>query len=420
MNGLRGRVHIIGGGLAGLAAAVAVTRRGGTVSLHEAAAQAGGRCRSYFDAGTGLTLDNGNHLVLSGNHAVMAYLAAIGASDRLAGPDNADIDWVDLTTGERWRLQPSPGRVPWWVFDRRRRVPGTGVADYLPLARLLRARAGETVGGLVQQRGALWQRLLAPFFVSALNTDPLEASAVLAGAIVRGTLAAGGDAFRPRIAHPTLAAAFVDPALAMIARAGGEVALRHRLRQIAFAGDRVTGLDFGEGMQALGAGDRVVLAVPPWLAAELVPGLVAPNRFHAIVNAHFRAVAPPGTPMILGVLGGTAEWIFAFDDRISVTVSCADALAAEPRDRLAARLWGDVAAALGLPPELPPWQIVKEQRATFAATPAQDARRPGAATAWRNLWLAGDWTQTGLPSTIEGAVRSGQQAAALACGSELP
>ena len=62
---------------------------------------------------------------------------------------------------------------------------------------------------------------------------------------------------------------------------------------------------------------------------------------------------------------------------------------------------------------MPPWQIVRERRATFAATPAEDAKRPGAKTAWRNLFLAGDWTQTGLPATIEGAIRSGNRAADL-------
>ena len=128
-----------------------------------------------------------------------------------------------------------------------------------------------------------------------------------------------------------------------------------------------------------------------------MPGLTVPDRFHAIVNGHFAVAPPPGTPMILGVLGGTVEWIFAFEDRISVTISCADELAAEAREPLAARLWADVAKALNLPPELPRWQIVKEQRATFSATPEQDARRPQAPTRWPNLVLAGDWTATGLP-----------------------
>ena len=115
---------------------------------------------------------------------------------------------------------------------------------------------------------------------------------------------------------------------------------------------------------------------------------------------------------MLGVLGGTAEWVFAHEDRISVTVSAADRLVDTPAEELAALLWRDVAAAYELPIEpMPPCQIVKEKRATFAATPAQDSRRPGATTRWANLVLAGDWTQTGLPATIEGAIRSGFSAA---------
>jgi len=80
---------------------------------------------------------------------------------------------------------------------------------------------------------------------------------------------------------------------------------------------------------------------------------------------------------------------------------------------LARQIWDDVAVVTGLPNELPPWQIARERRATFAATPAEDAKRPAATTAWRNLLLAGDWIRTGLPATIESAVRSGHRAADL-------
>ncbi|HWM61258.1 MAG TPA: FAD-dependent oxidoreductase, partial [Rhizomicrobium sp.] len=148
--------------------------------------------------------------------------------------------------------------------------------------------------------------------------------------------------------------------------------------------------------------------------ADLLPGLTVPDDFRAIVNAHFKMAAPAGAPAILGVIGGTAEWIFTFQDRISVTVSGADAIVDKDREDLALTVWADVTRALGITAPLPAWQIVKEKRATFAATPAQDARRPAARTQWRNLFLAGDWTQTGLPATIEGALRSGETAAALA------
>jgi hypothetical protein len=160
--------------------------------------------------------------------------------------------------------------------------------------------------------------------------------------------------------------------------------------------------------------DVVVLAVPPWSAADLIPGLAVPNDFRAIVNAHFKMGAPQGAPPMLGVIGGTAEWIFAFSDRISVTVSGADLLVDQDREDLAIRIWADVTKALDIKAPMPSWQIVKEKRATFAATPEQDSRRPAAKTTWRNLILAGDWTQTGLPATIEGALRSGESAAVLA------
>ena len=116
---------------------------------------------------------------------------------------------------------------------------------------------------------------------------------------------------------------------------------------------------------------------------------------------------------MIGVVNGVAEWIFAFDDRISVTISDAGRFLELPRDQVAQMIWQDVQRVAGISTALPPWQLVRERRATFAATPAQNARRPGAETGWRNLILAGDWIATGLPATIESAVRSGNRAADL-------
>jgi squalene-associated FAD-dependent desaturase len=366
----------------------------------------------------GLTIDNGNHLVLSGNRAVAVYRKTIGATEPLGGPDHADFAFADLNGGMPWTVRINDGKLPWWVMSPLHRVPATGLADYLPLWRLL--KAGDTrIDSVVPTSGPLWDRFVAPVLLAALNTPPAEASAALAGQVLRETLVRGGRAMRPRIGQPTLAAAFVDPALAWLEGRGVRLVTGRRLRALEFSGDIVSALVWTDGRESVGANQAVILAVPAWVALELVPDLTAPDEHRAIVNGHFAYRAAPDMPPMLGLLGGTAEWVFTHEDRISVTISAADEFVQRDREELALVLWGDVQRALGIAEPLPPWQIVKEKRATFAATPAQDRRRPGARTRWRNLFLSGDWVQNGLPATIEGALRSGDTAARLALGRRL-
>jgi hydroxysqualene dehydroxylase len=411
-------VHIVGAGLAGLSAAVKLASRGERVAVHEATAFAGGRCRSYHDAAIGMTIDNGNHLLLSGNRAALGYVRDIGSAHRLIGPPSAQFKFVDLASRERWTLNFNDGRLPLWIFAPSRRVPGTGAFDYLPLARLLWRQPGKTVGEVIACKGLIYSRLIEPLLLAALNIDPPQGSAKLAAAVIRETLAAGGRACRPLIAREGLGATLIDPALAYLQQRGVVVRLGHELHAMRFGSNRVEALDFGGEVVSLAKEDAVILAVPPYAATGLIQGLDAPTEFRAIVNAHFRVEPPADQPPIVGVVNGTAEWIFAFPGRLSVTISAGDRLINTPREELARTIWNEVASVTTLPSALPPsalppWQIVRERRATFAATPAQDQKRPNAPTGWSNLFLAGDWTNTGLPATIEGAIRSGNRAADL-------
>lgn len=412
------RATVAGAGLAGLAAAVALREAGVAVALSDSAAQAGGRCRSYHDPALGMTIDNGNHLVLAGNPAVADFRRAVGAHEPLAGPDHADFAFADLNTGEHWTVRINDGRLPWWVLAKSRRVPRTRTREYLALGKLLGA-GSRPISEVVQASGALWDRFIDPVMLAVLNTAVADSSAALAARVLSETLGQGGLATRPRIAHPTLGAAFIAPALSWLAERGTALTTGRRLKTLEFSGDRVTALVWSDGTQAIPEDEAVVLAVPAWVALDLVPGLTAPTQHHAILNGHFACPPPAGAPTMLGVIGGTAEWIFTHSDRISVTVSCADRLADSDREELARAFWADICKALHLDAPMPAWQIVKEKRATFAATPEQDALRPPPRTRWRNLFLAGDWVQTGLPATIEGALRSGDGAARLALGQPL-
>lgn len=412
MNG--GRIYVIGGGLAGLAAATMAAGAGRPVTLIEAAPRPGGRCRSYHDDVLGAEIDNGNHLILSGNVDAMSYLARIGASDSVDVLP-ARLPFLDLASGEAWTVNLGTRRLPWWVLCPRRRVPGTTFADYWRSRRLWDASAGPSVAERLGGTGRLYDRFWKPLAVSVLNTDPGEAAADLLIPVLKETIGAGGNACRPVLAQRGLGYSFAEPALGYLAKKGADVHLSTRIRALEIDDGRVTALMTEGGRFEVGADDTVVLAVPPGPAADLLPGLVVPDVYRGILNVHFRVTAVPGATRLLGLAGGFAEWLFVRGSVASITVSAADACLDEPSESLARKAWADVAKALSLPADgLPTYRVIKEKRATIAQTSAMLARRPAPRTDLANLLLAGDWTATGLPATIEGAVRSGHRAAALA------
>src|ERR1700733_9572430 len=165
-------VHIIGAGLAGLASAVRLAGRGVSTVVHEATDQAGGRCRSYYDAATAMRIDNGTHILLSGNTAALGFLSDIGASTRVEGAPSARFPFVDLATGERWTLDLGAGKLPLWLFDPGRRAPGSRAWDYAALARLMWGRADRPLAAVLRCSGVAYDRVMRPFLLAALNTEP--------------------------------------------------------------------------------------------------------------------------------------------------------------------------------------------------------------------------------------------------------
>jgi len=405
----RPTVHIIGAGASGLSAALhlAATAKADIV-VHESAAQAGGRRRSFFDDPTAMTTDSGHHLVLSSWRFALGVIETIGARAQWREAASNGIAFADMASGERWTLRPNGGPLPWWIFDPRRRAPRTRLMDYWPAARLGRAPATALLGDYAPSVGPAAERLWRPFALAALNTDLDRASARLAGAALRETLRGGA---RPLMPVHGLARAFVEPALKTLRRRGVAIRFERRLAALEFQGEHVAGLEFEHDRIDLAPGDAVILATPPRVAAALAPGLSAPQEFNGAISAHFAISPPPGAPPILGIVNGAFHWMFCGEGRISVAIKDAEASMATPREDLAADLWRDVAALTGLSDATPAWRVIRQRRATFAATPREDALRPSLETSWRNLFLAGAYVQNGLPDTLESAVRSGAAAA---------
>jgi len=290
-----GKAFVVGAGLAGLSAATILVSRGVAVTVIEAAGQAGGRCRSYFECRHGWCHRQWQSSGPIGQPGGAGLSGADRRARRADGPPRAQFAFVDLHDGKRWMLRPNEGGIPYWVLRETRRVPGTKPSDYLKYASLLWADKKDRYRQECCGSRPLWERLMRPFLLAALNTEPEDSSAALAGAVLRGTLAKGGRHYRPRIAHPTLAAAFVDPALNYLKAKGATLQLSTRLRDLAFDGRNAMALNTAEATLPVASGDVVVMAVPPWSASDLIPNLTAPNEFRAIVNAHFKMTAPAGS-----------------------------------------------------------------------------------------------------------------------------
>ena len=408
-------VHVIGAGLAGLACALRAALAGASVVIYEAAGHAGGRCRSFRDDSLGCLIDNGSHMLMGANEATRTYLADIGSADGVTEIAPASFPFHDLASGERWRIKPTPGPLPLWILSPDRRVPGTGARDYLAAIRLARAHPVDTVADCLDDGNPLFERMWQPLCRAALNTDARAASARLLWSLLRATFAKGEAACRPLFFHNGLSPTLIDPALAVLAGLGAEIRMKARLRGISWTEGRATSLHFAEGRLRIEPDDAVVLAVPPEVCAELWPDVDVPQDHRPIVNAHFLldepAELPWGSPF-LGIIGGESQWLFARGDVLSVTISAAERLVDRPAWELANLLWSEAAQVLGRNVgRVPPWRVIKERRATFAQTPAELGRRASTVTGLRNLFIAGDWTDTGLPATIESAVRSGFAAA---------
>ncbi len=417
-------IHVIGAGLAGLACAVRLAGSGHRVSVYEAAARAGGRCRSFHDEKLGCVIDNGNHLMLSGNHALMDYLDEINASNRLVGPDQAAFDFYDVPSGERWTLRLDDGLVQSWILKESRRVPGTRLSEYLSFIKMMTARGERHITDVLDTGSELYRRFWEPLVVSALNTAPECAAVSLLRPVLRETFLKGGAYCRPLIAGTSLDDSLVEPALAFLQHKGVEFRFHSRITALEKTGGRIAAIKLGEQNIRMDSDDKIVLAVPSWTARQLLPGFQTPDEGEAIVNVHYRldhashqSRESQGPMKMIGLVGGLVHWVFERGSIVSVTISAADKVAQRRADDIAAEAWAEVAKSMNYGDmRMPPFRVIKEKRATFSATPDANHRRTGPKTDWSNLALAGDWTDTGLPATIEGAIRSGHAAAAYLAG----
>jgi hydroxysqualene dehydroxylase len=452
MESLNADVVVIGAGFAGLSAAVRLADAGKRVVVVERAPRLGGRATAFLDRETGERVDNGQHVLFGCYHQTYAFLDRIGTRHLAPLQSSLALTMVDAT-GRQARLACPAWRPPlhllagvlgWRGLPLGDRLSATRLAGVLMQVRRRGAAAvaasvpeRDTVATWLEQHGqspALCEWLWNPLAIAALNQDPKIASAAPFVRVI-------GELFGPRSEDSAIGLASVPldelyalPSQRLLEARGGTV-LTKSAAQIGFDIDgRVTSVQAG----ATTIATRAVVAAVAWHALDSLWSGAAPQALAGTMTNAARMEASPivtvnlwfDGPVIrdrfVGLIGGPMHWVFdksaifgAEAGHLSVVASGAAALASLGNDELAKLAVEQIARAL---PEASSRKllrsvVVREHSASFSLAPGAPPR-PATRTAVPGLYLAGDWTDTGLPATIEGAVQSGHHAAdaALATG----
>jgi len=435
-----GEVLIIGGGFAGLAAAVALAGAGRRVRLLEQKPHLGGRARSFLDPATGSVVDNGQHLFMGCYHATQRFLREIGTLDRITWQPNLKLHFVE-PPGKLTTLDCPNLPAPWYVLAGVLRSDSFRWSEKLEIFRLGRALSKEApaADGLARLSVTEWlTRLGQPetvqrgfwdlLSIAALNEDPRRASAELFRRVLRLALFTSPEDSRLGLARQGLSDCYTEAARAYITARGGRVEFGRSAEGLIVAEGQCRGVRLagGDTIEA----ESVISAVPWHEFVELLPpdllrtvpyfaGILS-LRPAPIISISIWLERAITRLAFAGLRGTTLQWLFnrgeitgSGEAHYSLVLSGAHEHIARPKEELLGVARGELdqlfPAARGV--KVLHALVIKERFATFSPAVGVDAVRPAARTPIRGLYLAGDWTATGLPATVEGAVQSGYTAA---------
>lgn len=434
-------VIIVGGGLSGLAAAVKLAPSC-PVLLLEQKPRLGGRAYSFIDATTGDVIDNGQHVLLAGYDRTMDFLKRIGTKHLLHVQDWPTLYLHHPTRGFcTFRLPklPSPLHLVFGIlatnlfsFPDKMRLIRAGNSMRFPPGNLSNCTIDEwlnLVGQSEETKRSFWE----PLANSIMNEHIATASAKVFVEALRHAFLSGWKNSSLALPRGGLSELYVDDALRLIERSGGIVRLNADVVQIMIEDENATGIRLKDGTVIESA--SVILAIPHYRLAELLPASVFSS---GTINQEF--ISTPSAPIVsihlwfeksfmphefVGLIDRRVQWIFnkkkINDDgccHLSCVISAAYDTVEMTNEELIKLAIEDLQTLYSPVPSLPVHAVViREKRATFSCTPASERIRPNHQTSVTNLFLAGDWTNTGLPATIEGAIISGERCADLAMSS---
>jgi squalene synthase HpnD len=431
------KVVVLGAGYAGLAAAAELVLRGHHVTLIESRALLGGRAHSFVEPKTGLTLDNGQHILMGCYHETLALLRQLGTEDRLQTPPQLRVPFYS----EKGRsVLAATAPAPLHLLSALLQYRELSARDKFAAIRLaLRLRAGqdptphETVSDWMsrwKQTPNLVRALWEPLCIAALNEPVATASARLFATVIRRSFLGGAADSTIYLSRVGLSELFAPEVVRLLAMCGGTLRLQSPVTALRFDGGSLREIQLGDGTVL--QPEAVVSALPWHVLRGLLPaesklaGACREIGDAPIVSLHLWMDRPILDEPFIGLLDSPVHWVFSRNHIQGVDADqpghILTAVVSGARDLL------DLSASdleeltlRELARFLPAARkarvlhrmVYKSRSATFAATPKTEPLRPGNSTEWSNFWLAGDWTETGLPATIEGAILSGKRVGSL-------
>jgi len=417
---------VIGGGLAGLTSAAYLSDNKVNVEIIEASPKPGGRAYSFKDNDTGTIIDNGQHIMMGCYKDTLKFFNLIGAGNNLILQDRISVSFVKENFNI-FPLKASGLPYPVNLLSALLNYKAISISDRLKFLRFFLKLPFVLEKDLKNLSVHDWlvnenqnENIIKAFWeilaVGALNTNIKDASAATFAIILKEMFLKGNKAASIIIPKYGLSETYCESAVRFIKQRNGKINLGEQVKSIKYSNNTIYEIETNAGK--ITDFDVLISAIPPYAFNKIFYGLTTGSsinfEYSPIISIHIWLKDNPLKELFYGLINSPVHWIFNHKDHITLVISDAAWLLNMPNEELFKTAARELRKYVLIQEEkITSFKIIKEKRATFIPSKEILMNRPGQITSYDNFFIAGDWVNTGLPSTIESAVKSGRIAAEL-------
>jgi squalene-associated FAD-dependent desaturase len=420
------RCLIIGGGLAGMTAASILSSKNLSVTLIESSPKLGGRTYSFKDTETGTEIDNGQHIMMGCYKETLSFLKLIGAENNFDYQKNLFLKFIDRNKNQ-FQLNAATAFYPFNLLIAIVNYDALNFSDKISFIKILLKLPLLSKNSLREITVKEWlenenqnSKIINSFWeilcVGALNTNLNKASALVFYDVLIQIFFKGNFASTIILPKYGLSESIINPASSFIEKNSGTILLSESIKEIVVKNQKVVSVKSDKNIYD--DFDYVISAVPLYALAKIISikklDIDLELEYSTILNIHIWLRENKLQEKFYGLLNSPLHWIFAKENHINIVISDANYLVDKTKVEILKFVIEELVQYTNIKDEdIQQYKIIKEKRATFIPKVSTLEKRPNSKTLIKNLFLAGDWTNTGLPSTIESAVKSGRQSAEL-------